>query len=392
MAGISLLKSANDYIYLDNAATTFPKPDQVGQAVLSFIQNIGANPGRSAHRLSVKAGEITFETREILSQLFGVKNPMRIIFTANATEALNMAIKGIAQQGDHWITSSMEHNSSLRPLRELEKQGRISLSVIPCSPYGKIDLQQLEDSIQKTTKAMVINHGSNVNGTVQDLSTIGKLCQKKGILLIVDSAQTAGVIPLNLGTLPIDILCFTGHKALLGPMGTGGMVLNDGFDVSRLSPLKQGGTGSLSDQEVQPDFLPDKFESGTLNVAGIAGLLAGVKFLLEDYGGIHKVYKHKKSLVNLFVKYAQDIPNLIVYNQPEMIDTGTLSINIKGISSSELAEYLDENQIYCRAGLHCAPAAHKTIGTFPEGTLRIAFGIFNNEQEIKRLINMLQFM
>jgi cysteine desulfurase / selenocysteine lyase len=380
----------NNTIYFDNAATSFPKPVAVTKAIINYMTQIGANPGRSGHRLSIEAGEIILSARLALSNFFNVENPMRVLFGYNATDGLNLAIQGILKEGDHVITTSMEHNSTIRPLKELEKAGKITISIIQSSPEGKIDLVDFKKNIKPHTTMAVINHGSNVFGTIQPIEEIGKICRKKGIIFLLDTAQTSGVIPNDITKNNIDILAFTGHKGFFGPTGTGGLILSDHFDPSKIEPLRFGGTGSFSEKIEQPDFLPDKFESGTLNVAGIAGLLAGIDFINEQ--GINKIYNHKKLLVEKFIKKSlKDVNGFINYIPINLIETGTVSFNIKNISSSELAETLsDDYNIMSRAGLHCAPLAHETIGTFPRGTVRFSFSFFNTLEEIDMTVKTLK--
>lgn len=380
------------YIYFDNAATSFPKPEAVIVSVEKFMREIGGNPGRSGHELSIKSGEIIFEAREALSGLFGLKNPMRVIFTSNATEALNLAILGTAREGCHIITTSMEHNSTIRPLKELEKKGIISLSISNCSNHGEIDLNKLTDLISAKTSAIVINHASNVTGTVQKLDEIGKLCREKSITLIADCAQSAGIIPININELNIDMLAFSGHKGLLGPAGTGGLVISDNFDYKKITPLKYGGTGSLSDQITHPDFLPDIFECGTLNTAGIAGLLEGTSFITSLKGGVESVQSHKENLSKYFIENAAARVKGFVSRVPaDKIKTGVVSFNIEGVDPAEISSVLsDDYKIMCRAGLHCSPLAHKTIGTYPAGTVRFSFGFFNTAEEIDSAVYALK--
>jgi cysteine desulfurase family protein len=376
-------KSAPDHIYFDNAATSFPKPREVVDAVLKYMTRIGGNPGRSGHSRSIEAGEIVFSARESAARLFGASSPMRVIFCSNATEALNLAIQGILGKGDHAVTTSMEHNSTIRPLKELENRNVIALTVVPC-PSGLLDLDALEKSIRPSTKLAVVNHASNVFGTLQPLSEIGRLCKMKNIVLLADCAQTAGIIPLDMKNDAIDLLAFSGHKGLCGPTGTGGLVLADGFDHARMRPLKFGGTGSSSDSVYQPDFLPDVYESGTLNAAGLSGLDAGIRYILSLQDGVSGVQRHKKDLSEYFALRAEkNIRGFTAYVPPALIETGVVSFNIDGLEPSDIAFQLsDQYHIMCRSGLHCAPLAHRTMGTFPRGTVRFSFGIFNTREEI----------
>lgn len=351
---------------------------------------MGGNPGRSGHRLSVEAGEAVYEAREKLALLFGIRNPMRVIMCCNATDALNLAIQGLLSGGGHAVMTSMEHNSVARPLKELEKINRISLTVASASSQGAVKADDIAASLARDTKLVVINHASNAFGTVQPVAEIGTLCKKAHVPLLVDASQTAGVIPIDMKRDSIDLLAFTGHKALCGPTGTGGLVIADEFDYARIRPLKFGGTGSFSDKTFQPNFLPDMFESGTLNTAGIAGLVEGLAFL-EECGGPQAVYAHKKKLVKLFYeKSLERIKKIRFYAEPAMCETGTVSFNVEGMAPSHVAQKLSEEYgIMARAGLHCAPLAHQTMGTFPEGTVRFSFGIFTTEQEIEKAVHAL---
>jgi len=382
--------SPKKVIYFDNAATSFPKPQPVIDAVMEYMTAIGANPGRSGHQLSVNAGEVVFLARQAIASLLSVRNPMRVIFCLNATEALNLAISGLTNTGDHVITTSMEHNSSIRPLKELERSGKITLTIVPCSRNGVVEIDELEKHVTASTRIMVINHASNVTGTVQPLRTIGALCRQKNIILIADCAQSAGIIPLDIQQDNIDLLAFSGHKGLYGPTGTGGLVMADDFDFSRMRPLKYGGTGSASDKVYQPAFIPDKYESGTLNVAGLSGLYAGILHVTSRPDGIHGVHAGKKALVRYFLDRAKSIPGFTGYVPAELIETGVVSFNIEGIEPSTVVQILAEDYtILARPGLHCSPLAHQTIGTFPRGTVRFSFGLFNTEDQIDTAIRAL---
>jgi cysteine desulfurase / selenocysteine lyase len=378
-------------IYFDNGATSFPKPQPVLDAVLEYMTAIGANPGRSGHQLSARAGEVVFAARRALASLFSVRNPMRVIFCLNATEALNLAISGLTEIGDHVITTSMEHNSTIRPLKELERSGKISLAVAPCSQNGLLDIAELEKHRTGSTRMLVLNHASNVTGTVQPLRDIGAWCRGKNIFLIADCAQSAGIIPIDMQQDNIDLLAFSGHKGLYGPTGTGGLVIAEDFDYSRLQPLKFGGTGSSSGSILQPAIIPDKYESGTLNVAGLAGLYAGIMHVSSRPDGIHGVHAGKKALVRYFLDRAKSIPGFTGYVQAELIETGVVSFNIEGIEPSTVAQLLAEDyNILSRPGLHCSPLAHQTLGTYHQGTVRFSFGLFNTREEIDTAVEALK--
>jgi len=372
-------------IYLDNAATSWPKPPEVKGAMVRFMEEIGANPGRSGHLLSIEAARIIYETRETLSTLFNVKDPSRIVFTQNATESINLALKGLLRPGDHVITSSMEHNSVMRPLRDLEKKG-VELSVVPCSPKGELDSRDIEKKIQSRTRMIVLNHASNVTGTLLPVREAGRMAREHDLLFLVDAAQTAGAYPIDMESDGIDLLAFTGHKSLYGPQGTGGLVIGERIHEKEMIPLKQGGTGSRSEFEEQPDFLPDRFESGTPNAVGIAGLLAGVRFVLKR--GVEPIRRHESHLIEKLIEGFKDIPQITLYGPGEVKDRiATLSFNIEHLSPSEVASLLEEEfGILCRPGLHCAPSAHKTIGTFPKGTVRFSLSYFTSDGEVKQSI------
>lgn len=369
-------------IYFDNAATSWPKPPQVKEAMNRFMDEVGANPGRSGHFRSIEAARMVYETREALSVLFHIKDSSRIVFTLNATESINLALKGLLKPGDHVITSSMEHNSVMRPLRDLEKKG-VELAIIPCSQEGMLDPGELEKKIQTNTKMVVLNHASNITGTLLPIGEVGLIVRKRNLLLLVDAAQTAGAFPIDIEKDNIDLLAFTGHKSLYGPQGTGGLVIGERIDEKEMTPLKQGGTGSRSEFEEQPDFLPDCFESGTPNGVGLAGLLAGVQFVLET--GVEKIRQNEMALIKKLVRDLRDIPRVKLHGREDRI--ATVSFTFTHLSPSNGALRLErEFGILCRPGLHCAPAAHHTLGTFPEGTIRFGLGVFNTEAEIETAI------
>ncbi|MEA3406493.1 MAG: aminotransferase class V-fold PLP-dependent enzyme [Chloroflexota bacterium] len=369
-------------IYFDNAATSWPKPPGVAEAMVHFLNDVGANPGRAAHRRAIKAGRIVYEAREAVANLFHAPDPLRVVFGANVTEALNLALLGYLVPGDHVITSSMEHNSMMRPLRALEREG-VELTVVPCSPEGTLDLADVEAAIRANTVMVALNHASNVVGTLLPVAGAGQLAREHDLLLLVDAAQTGGAYPIDVQGENIDLLAFTGHKSLGGPMGTGGLVVGERVDVARLDPLKRGGTGSNSEREEQPDFLPDMCESGTPNAVGLAGLGAGVRWVREQ--GVAAIRAHEVSLTQALIDGLGDIAGVTVYGSLDAHrQTATVSFNIDAKSPSEVGLRLDdEYAILCRVGLHCAPAAHKTIGTFPEGTVRFGLSAFNTQEEVE---------
>ncbi len=371
-------------IYMDNAATSWPKPEETLTAMADYTRSVGANPGRSGHRMSVDAGRVILDTREEIADLFGVTNPLRIIFTKNATEALNIAITGLLKPGDHVITSGMEHNSVMRPLRAMERRG-VEVSVIPCSSMGELNPDDVDHAIKKATRAIYLTHASNVTGTIIPVTEVGKIARERGVLFCVDAAQTAGVIPINITEMSIDLLAFTGHKSLFGPQGTGGLYIRDGLE-SEINPLTTGGTGSRSESQDHPDFLPDKFESGTPNTIGIAGLGAGIRFIKGI--GIERIRKKEQELTAVLIDGLTAIPGVTLYGclDPER-QTAVLSFTNSGMSPAEIALALDDEfNIMSRPGLQCAPAAHHTIGTFSEGTVRLSPGYFLQKEDIEHCI------
>ena len=371
-------------IYLDNAATSWPKPEAVYQAMDSFMRHTGASPGRSGHLLSVAAARIIYETREALCQLFGIGEPSHLVFTSNATEALNLAIKGLLHPGDHVIASSMEHNSVIRPLRALERGG-VGVTLAGCASDGSLDPDEIKQAIRPNTKLIVLNHASNVVGTVLPVAEAGRIARDHNVILLVDASQSAGCFPIDVEVMNIDLLAFSGHKSLFGPQGTGGLYIRQGIE-SRLEPLKYGGTGSYSEHENQPDFLPDKYESGTPNTVGLAGLGAGVRFVLQQ--GLDNIRKKEEKLTMLLLDGLAAIPGISCYGCMNPADrVAVVSFNVSGLAPSEVALQLEEDwRIMCRPGLHCSPVAHKTLRTFPQGSVRLSPGHFNSLQDIEKTI------
>ena len=373
-------------IYLDNAATTFPKPEEVYEEVMKCMREYGANPGRSGHRLALEAGRVIYDTRETLSKMFNIKNPMNLAFTCNGTDGLNIAIKGIFKSGDHVITSTMEHNSVLRPLKDIEKKG-VELTIVECDEKGFINLDDIEKSIKENTKAVITTHASNVTGTIFPIKQIGELAHANNLIYIVDAAQTAGLYDIDVVDMNIDVLVFPGHKSLLGPQGTGAIYI--GEDIC-IDCTKQGGTGSSSESLIQPDIMPDKFESGTPNTPGIAGLGKGAKFIMNR--GMRNIRLHEQELTKYFLDGLNEIEEIIIYgpNDAEK-QAPVISINIKDADSSEVGYLLDsEFDIAVRTGLHCAPLAHETIGTLQSGTIRFSIGYFNTKDDIDQALDALR--
>lgn len=375
-------------IYLDNAATTFPKPPEVYTSIMNYMMNVGTNPGRGVTTASLAGNKVILNCRYALMELFNFDKAENVIFTPNITTSLNTLIKTVVKSGWHVITSTMDHNATLRPLNSLLEKGIIELDIIPCSIEGLINVDDFINAIKPNTKLVVLSHASNIIGSIQPLEAIGKICKDKGIFFIIDSAQTAGVLPLDFYKLNCNALAFTGHKSLLGPQGTGGFLIDDNLNEVCTS-FMEGGTGSLSSSIVQPDFLPDKFESGTLNAPGIAGLLEGINFINTQ--GIDAIRQHEEYLLEKFVEGLLNINTIKVYGLFDCSKrTATISLNSTKIDNSELGFMLDSDYgIITRTGLHCSPLAHKTIGTYPSGTLRFGIGPFNDIKDINYTLSSL---
>ncbi|WP_027363738.1 aminotransferase class V-fold PLP-dependent enzyme [Desulfotruncus alcoholivorax] len=373
-------------IYFDNAATTWPKPPEVMDAMRHCLEEAGANPGRSGHKLSLAAGKLVDNTRQAIADLCNISDPDRVIFTLNATDALNMAILGIVETGDHIITSSMEHNSVTRPLHCLGS--KIEVTKIPCDRQGLINVEDLSKAIRHNTKAVVITHASNVTGTIMPIKEIGELVRDAGKIFIVDAAQTAGILDIDVEEMKIDLLAMPGHKGLMGPTGTG--VLYVGERAAFLKPFRMGGTGSKSAVAGQPDVLPEKYESGTLNAVGIAGLGAGVDFIKRT--GLQRIRGHENRLTRAFIEGASKIHGLKIFGPPnDEARAPVVSFLIEGKDTAALGGALDSwYDIACRAGLHCAPDAHKTLGTFETKLVRFSFSYFNKIEEVDYALKCLR--
>ena len=372
-------------IYLDYAATSWPKPPEVLRAMAEFMEQAGGNPGRSGHRLSIAAGRMVYEAREAVADLFHVADPQRVILTANATHALNLALRGYLRSGDRVVTTGVEHNAVMRPLHALEREG-VLLTVVPGATDGSLDLEAMRRALVAGARLVVATHANNVTGTILPIPEVAALAHAAGALLLVDAAQTAGAVPIDLPAGGIDLLAFTGHKALCGPPGTGGLVLGGQVDAAALAPLVRGGTGSRSESEEQPEDLPDKFEGGTPNGVGIAGLGAGVRFVLDR--GVETIRDHEIELTTGLLDGLQAIPGVRAYGPTDpQHRTAVVSFTVSGRHVSELGLRLDEEHgVLCRVGLHCAPATHRTIGTFPSGTVRMAPGSFTTRRQVETAV------
>ena len=364
-------------IYFDNAATTLQKPEGVAEAVIRALGTAG-NAGRGAHEPTLQASRILYHTREVLAELFGVSNPSRIAFTSNATEALNIAILGLLKPGDHVITSVCEHNSVLRPLYQMEARG-VELSFMDVDDKGRLEYDALEKMYKASTKAVVITHASNVTGNVTDIGRIASFTKAHGLLLMVDASQSAGILPISAEKMGIDVLCFTGHKGLLGPQGTGGIYVREGLEIA---PLKVGGSGIQSFEKRHPAAMPTRLEAGTLNVHGIAGLGAAADYILQT--GTDVILKKEMALARHFICGIQDLPEVRIYGDlTSDIRTGIVSINIGEEDSGRISDILWEDYEICvRAGAHCAPLMHKAFGTEAQGAVRFSFSHDNRMEEV----------
>jgi cysteine desulfurase family protein len=367
-------------VYLDNSSTTFPKPKQVIDSMYNYMLNIGGNAGRGNYADSLQSNRYLYDAREAICNFFGYDSPSNVIFTGNVTESLNILIKGVLKPGDHVITSSMEHNSVIRPLSFCKENLKIQLDIIEANSKGFINPNDFKKKITNKTKLAVITQASNITGSIQDIYTIGEICNQNDILFVIDSSQGAGVLDINMKKIKANAIAFTGHKSLLGPQGIGGFILDTKFNNS-CSTLLHGGTGSLSYSMEQPDFLPDKFECGTHNMPGIVGLFESIKYINSI--GLNKIYEHNHYLTNYFLTGLLNMDKVIVYGDlsGELLTT-CISINVESLDASELSYYLECNGIKTRSGLHCAPLAHKTIGTYPNGTVRLSISYFTTKEEI----------
>ena len=412
-------------IYLDNAATSFPKPEEVPMAVYDYMTKLGTNVNRGGYATAYDTESVVFECRELIGALFHAPDYKNVVFTRNITESMNVVLKGLLHSGDHVIVSSMEHNAVMRPIRQLEKKG-INFTRVQCESDGSLKPEKLLSCLRPDTKAVVMTHASNVFGTMLPIQEVGNFCKENGLIFILDSAQTAGVFPIDMEKMHIDILCFTGHKGLLGPQGIGGFILRDEL-VLKIEPLISGGTGSLSNVETVPEFMPDRFEAGTPNLPGIFGLHAALNWLRklgeadllkgenlkensavqEVFGktpfsveqcflaALEKIRKHELQLTAEFLKMLEPLEKegklKIIGKKDTEMRTGVVSIQTLTRELSDTAFQLDTRYgIMTRVGLHCAPSAHKTMGTYPTGTIRFSFGFANTDKEVKLAIDALK--
>ena len=372
-------------IYMDNAATTMRKPQEVVDAVMNAMCSMG-NAGRGAHAASLSASRVIYNAREALARFFGAENPKQIVFTNNSTESLNIAIKGLFEPGDHAVTTMLEHNSVLRPLYEMEEKG-VEVTIVKSDKKGNVSYEELETSVKENTKAIVITNASNLTGNYVDVKRVGEIAKKKGVLLIVDASQTAGVYPINVKEMNIDILCFTGHKSLLGPQGTGGLYVREGL---QLKPLKCGGSGVQTYLKKHPDDMPTALEAGTLNGHGIAGLGAAIEYLEKE--GIDNIRAKELQHMWHFYNGVKDIPGVKIYGDFDTeVRCPVVTLNIGDYDSSEVSdELLMTYGISTRPGAHCAPLMHEALGTVGQGAVRFSFSHYNTEEEVETAINAIR--
>lgn len=373
-------------IYLDNAATSFPKPKEVATAVYDFMVNNGTSSGRGSYKKAMQSDYIVYECRKLIGKLFNFDNPKKVIFTSNVTDSLNIAMRGILKENDHVITSSLEHNAVWRCLKTLERDINIKIDTVECSKDGITNSQDIKKYIKKDTALIVFTQASNVLGTIQPIREIGAIAREHNIPFLVDSAQSAGAMKIDVKEDNIDILAFTGHKSLLGPMGTGGLIINTNIDIK---PLKAGGTGGDSAYEYQPDYYPNHLETGTSNVSGIAGLREAIKFLNKE--GIENIHNKEKELTKYALEKLETVKDIEIYGPKDCEKMlSVISFNIKDKRPEDVGSILDQKyDIMLRAGLHCAPTAHSVIGTKERGTLRIGLGYFNEKEDIDKLVEAL---
>lgn len=370
-------------VYLDNAATSWPKPRAVTEALVTFMEQQAANPGRGGHRMSLEASRVVYRCREKVAQILNAQDPARVVFTLNATSAINMALWGLLEPGDHCVTSSMEHNAMARPLHALQQKG-VEVAFVPCNNDGTVDLDSFATSIRKGTRLVAFTHASNVTGTILPVREIAQLAREAGALTLLDAAQTVGVEEVDVQAMGVDLLAAPGHKSLLGPMGTGFLYVGPRAEIR---PTMFGGTGSYSDNLAMPEVLPDKLESGTVNALGLAGLGAGIGWVLSE--GVANIAARENALVNRLRQGLCSIPGVKVYGGKPQVSL--LAFNIADMGSTEVAAILDASFNICvRPGLHCAPLAHRSLGTIDQGVVRVSPGPFTTEAEIDLLLTAVE--
>lgn len=374
-------------VYLDNGSTSFPKAPGVTDAMKNFMDNVGTNINRGGYEDAYAAEDVIFSTREKLCSLFHFPRSRNVIFTPNITYSLNYIIKGYLKPGDHVLVSAMEHNAMMRPLVQIAKHG-VTFDRMPCNSDGELLLNEVEGLIRPNTKAILMLHGSNICGTLLPVEQVGEICKRHGLKFVVDSAQTAGIFPIDMQKMNIDCLAFTGHKSLLGPQGIGGFILTDEM-ADQMEPLITGGTGSVSDTEIQPDFLPDKFESGTMNIPAIYGLDAALSYLQRT--GLEEIRSYELELTQLFLEGVGNMDQVRIVGRKDLEQRApVVSLDFLGRDNAQISFLLDsEHGISTRCGMHCAPNAHKTLGTFPQGTVRFSFGHKNTPEEVRFALDSL---
>lgn len=371
-------------LYLDNAATSFPKPPTVYEAVRRALTEVGASPGRAAHRHARLASAMVGEAREKVASFLGIMDADRVIFTKNATESINIVLKGWLRKGDRVLISAVEHNSVVRPLKRMSEIG-VNTEIIPCSRGGTIDLDALRRHLESRPRLVALTHASNVNGSLQPVEEIALMCSESGTPLLLDAAQTAGVQPIRAAEWDLAMLACSAHKALLGPPGVGVLYIRSDLDVQ---PLMEGGTGSRSEEAIQPEYCPDRYESGTPNLPGIAGLVAGIDYILDT--GLEAIRDHELRLAFHLEEELGKLPGITVVS-PEVRGTGTVSFTMTGLNPADAGHLLDEGfDIAVRTGLHCAPLAHRTFGTFPEGTVRVSPGYATTAADVEHFVGAMR--
>ncbi|AQR78709.1 aminotransferase class V-fold PLP-dependent enzyme [Paenibacillus larvae] len=376
-----------DVLYFDNAASSWPKPPAVLQAMAECLQEYAANPGRGSHQLAVKASRVLFDTRRHAAKLFGARNPNDISFTLNATHALNAAIKGFLQPGDHVVSTGIEHNSMRRPLEYMKRKFGVEVTYVPTDTKGYVDVDKLDKAICPKTRLVAATHSSNLLGTILPIQQIGDICKRKDVYFLVDAAQSAGVLPIDVDKMNIHLLAFPGHKGLLGPQGTGGLYIHPELT---LEPLFHGGTGSQSESLDQPDIRPDRYEGGTQNTVGLAGLNQGIQFVLQET--VEAIHKRQWELTQQLMTGLMQIKGIRLFGpEPGEDKTGIVAFNLEYADASEVAFILDQSfHIAVRAGFHCTPMAHESAGTFETGAIRASVGYFTTEQEVNTFIGAVQ--